>query len=157
VTREVTNACLDLPAEAPGVVAVSATGFTNLKSYYSSYGQGVIDVAAPGGDTRVRNPSVSTITDAVLSTVPLGWGYSQGTSMASPHAAGVAALALSAHPGMTPAALASFLQRTADPLPCPPGLYDPRPGLPQYQATCSGGNVNSFYGHGLVDAAAAVR
>jgi hypothetical protein len=100
---------------------------------------------------------VSTITDAVLSTVPTGWGYSQGTSMASPHAAGVAALALSAHPGMTPAALASFLQRTADPLPCPPGLYDPRPGLPQYQATCSGGNVNSFYGHGLVDAAAAVR
>jgi subtilisin family serine protease len=161
-TREVTNACVDLPVEAPGVVAVAATGFTNKKSYYSSYGQGVIDVAAPGGDTRVRDYHVSTITDAILSTGinaggVLGWNYKQGTSMASPHATGVAALALSAHPGLTPSALASFLERSATPLDCPPGLYDPRPNLPRYQATCSGGQVNSFYGHGLVDALAAVQ
>ena len=42
-----------------------------------------------------------------------GWGYMQGTSMASPHAAGVAALALSAHPNLQPGALASLLERTA--------------------------------------------
>jgi hypothetical protein len=36
-------------------VTVSAVGPTRLKSYYSSYGQGVVDVAAPGGDTRFRN------------------------------------------------------------------------------------------------------
>jgi subtilisin family serine protease len=161
-TREVTNACVDLPAEAPGVVAVSATGFTNKKSYYSSYGQGVIDVAGPGGDTRVRDFHTSTITDAVLSTGinggQPGWNYKQGTSMATPHVVGVAALALAAHPGLTPAALQSKLQNTADPLACPPGVYDPRPDHPEYRATCSGGTqANAFYGHGLVDAAAVVH
>ncbi|HEX6365694.1 MAG TPA: S8 family serine peptidase [Agromyces sp.] len=155
-TREINNACRDLPAEAPGVVTVSAVGPGELKSYYSSYGQGVVDVTAPGGDTRWRNPAVSTSTDAVLSTVPGGWGYSQGTSMAGPHAAGVAALALSAHPGMKPGQLASFLERTATPLPCPEGVYDPRPGLP-YQATCTGGNRNGFYGAGNVNALNAVQ
>jgi len=160
-TREVTNACVDLPAEAPGVVAVSATGYTTQKSYYSSYGLGVVDVAAPGGDTRVRNYHVSTITDAVLSTginngAP-GWNYKQGTSMATPHVVGVAALALSTHPGLTPAALQSQLENTADPLACPEGVYDPRPDHPEYKASCSGGTVNAFYGHGLVNAASAVR
>jgi subtilisin family serine protease len=155
-TREINAACLDLPAEAPGVVTVSAVGTVQLKSYYSSYGQGVVDVAAPGGDTRQPNPAVSTIANAVLSTVVGGWGYSQGTSMASPHAAGVAALALSAHPGLQPAALASFLERTSEPLPCPPGVYDPRPGLPQFQATCTGGTRNGFYGAGEVNALNAV-
>ena len=155
--RTITGACVDLPAEAPGVVTVSAVGPGELKSYYSSYGQGVVDVAAPGGDTRWRNPNVSTISDAVLSTVPGGWGYSQGTSMASPHVAGVAALALSAHPTLSPGALASMLERTADPLPCPPGVYDPRPTLPQYQAVCTGGERNGFYGAGNVNAFNVVR
>jgi subtilisin family serine protease len=159
--REINNACLDLPAEAPGVVTVSAVGTVQLKSYYSSYGQGVVEVAAPGGDTRQPNPAVSTTANAVLSTVinvntkVNGYGYSQGTSMASPHAAGVAALALSVNPHLTPGALASLLQRTAVALPCPPGIYDPRPGLP-FQAQCSGGNRNSFYGAGEVNALNAV-
>jgi subtilisin family serine protease len=157
-TRTITGACLDLPAEAPGVVTVSAVGTMRLKSYYSSYGQGVVEVAAPGGDTRQPNPAVSTTANAVLSatfntvTKTNGWGYKQGTSMASPHVAGVAALALSAHPGMQPAQLASFLQRTAVALPCPPGIYNPRPGLDIYLAECTGGAVNSFYGAGEVNA-----
>lgn len=157
-TREINNACLDLPAEAPGVVTVLAVGPGELKSYYSSYGQGVVDVAAPGGDTRWRNPAVSTPTDAVLSTIPGGgYGYSQGTSMAGPHAAGVAALALSAHPGLQPNALASLLERTAESLPCPEGVYDPRPDMPRYQATCMGGERNGFYGAGNVNAFNAVQ
>ena len=161
--REINAACVDLPAEAPGVVTVSAVGTERLKSYYSSYGEGVVDVSAPGGDTRQPNPAVSTISHAVLSTTinttthVNGWGYLQGTSMASPHAAGVAALALSTHPGLQPAALAAFLERTADPLPCPPGVYDPRPGLPQWQAVCTGGTRNSFYGAGEVNAFTAVK
>jgi subtilisin family serine protease len=161
--REINNACLDLPAEAPGVVTVSALGTVQLKSYYSSYGQGVVDVSAPGGDTRQPNPAVSTIANAVLSTVintvthVNGWGYMQGTSMASPHVAGVAALALSAHPYLQPASLASFLERTADALPCPDGVYNPRPGLDQFLATCTGGNRNGFYGAGEVNAFNAVK
>ena len=65
-TRTINGACLDLPAEAPGVVTVSAVGTMRLKSYYSSYGLGVVDVAAPGGDTRQPNPNVSTTANAVL-------------------------------------------------------------------------------------------
>jgi subtilisin family serine protease len=162
-TREINNACLDLPAEAPGVVTVSAVGTERLKSYYSSYGQGVVEVAAPGGDTRQPNPAVSTTSHAVLSTVinltthVNGWGYMQGTSMASPHVAGVAALALSAHPYLQPGSLVSFLERTADALPCPEGVYNPRPGLNQYLAQCTGGAKNSFYGAGEVNAFNAVR
>ena len=133
-TREINGACLDLPAEAPGVVTVSAVGTQRLKSYYSSYGQGVVDVAAPGGDTRQPNPAVSTIANAVLSSVintvtkVNGWGYMQGTSMASPHAAGVAALALSAHPNLQPAALAAFLERTAERAAVPGGRVQPAAG-----------------------------
>ena len=63
--RTITGACRDLPAEAPGVVTVSAVGPTEQKSYYSSYGQGVVDVTAPGGDSRFRTGGASsTITDA---------------------------------------------------------------------------------------------
>lgn len=166
--RTITGACVDLPAEAPGVVTVSATGPTEQKSYYSSYGQGVVEVAAPGGDTRFRTQGVkSTITDAILSTTfntttkTNGWGYKQGTSMAGPHAAGVAALALSANPTLSPGALASLLQRTAQPIACPDGVYNPVPNISSgphaYDATCYGGERNGFYGAGEVDALAAVK
>ena len=154
--RTITGACRDLPAEAPGVVTVSAVGPTEQKSYYSSYGQGVVDVTAPGGDTRFRTGgAASTLTDGILSTTyntvtkVNGWGYKQGTSMAGPHAAGVAALAVSAHPDMKVGQLASFLERTATALECPVGVYEPRPGFP---ATCTGGDRNGFYGAGNVNA-----
>ncbi|MEU3456940.1 S8 family serine peptidase [Micromonospora sp. NPDC006766] len=161
--QNLTSACLDLPAQAPGVVTVSAVGPTGQKSYYSSYGQGEIDVTAPGGDTRVRTQGrSSTSTDGILSTTfntatkTNGWGYKQGTSMSGPHATGVAALALSAHPNMTPGQLSSFLQRTAVSMSCPKGVYNPVPLWPgrpnDYDATCSGGNRNGFYGFGMVDA-----
>ncbi|MFI5837284.1 S8 family peptidase [Micromonospora sp. NPDC051300] len=166
--ENLTSACLDLPAEVPGVVTVAAVGPTGEKSYYSSYGQGVIDVTAPGGDTRFRTQGArSTSTDGILSTTfntvtrTNGWGYKQGTSMSGPHATGVAALALSAHPGMTPGQLSSFLERTAVAKSCPAGVYNPVPLIPTgpnaYDATCSGGNRNGFYGAGLVDAYNAVR
>jgi subtilisin family serine protease len=161
-TREINAACLDLPAEAPGVVTVSALGRVQRKSYYSSYGNGVVDVSAPGGDTRQPDPSVSTIANAILSTTintttrVNGWGYLQGTSMASPHAAGVAALILSQHPGMSPGTLAAALENSSVPHACPEGIYDPRPGLPQFQATCTGGQRNGFYGAGEVNALNAV-
>ena len=163
--RTITGACVDLPAEAPGVVTVSATGPTQLKSYYSSYGQGVVDVTAPGGDTRFRTRAPARpLTDGILSTTfntmtrTNGWGYKQGTSMAGPHAAGVAALAVSAHPGLTPGALASTLERTATALPCPRASTTRcRPSGTTYEATCSGGARNGFYGAGEVNAFNVVR
>ncbi|MCW3840470.1 S8 family serine peptidase [Micromonospora yasonensis] len=169
--EDLNSACLDLPAEAPGVVTVAAVGPTGQKSYYSSYGLGVVDVTAPGGDTRFRTQGArSTLADGILSTTfntatrTNGWGYKQGTSMSGPHVTGVAALALSAHPGMTPSALSSFLERTAVAQPCPAGVYDPVPNwpVPVPPATlphnigpsyCSGGTArNAFYGAGMVDA-----
>ena len=61
VTRTVDpSACPDIPTMLPGVVTVSATGAKNLKSSYSNYGLGVIDVAAPGGDsTRYQAPDAA--------------------------------------------------------------------------------------------------
>jgi hypothetical protein len=68
----------------------------------------------------------------------------------------VAALALWLS-GLQPASLAAFLERTAEELPCPAGVYNPRPGLDQYLAECTGGNRNSFYGAGEVNAYNAVK
>ena len=162
--RTLTSACMVLPGEAPGVTTVSSVGRAERKSYFSSYGQGVVDVTAPGGDVRQPDPARSDTTGAVLSTTwntrtkTDGYGYKQGTSMSSPHAAGVAALALSAHPELKGGSLASFLERTATPLACPEGVYDPRPGLTQFLAECDGGTArNGFYGAGNVDALAAVQ
>lgn len=80
--------------------------------------------------------------------------------MAGPHVAGVAALAVSAHPGLEPGALASVLERTATALPCPEGVYNPVPKIPSgadYSATCTGGQRNGFYGAGQVNALEVVR
>ena len=155
-TREVNGACLVLPAEAPGVVTVSATGPTGLTSFYSSYGLGVVEVAAPGGDSRVPG---SEPNGRVFSTIwpGNGWGYSQGTSMAAPHVSGVIALIRSLQPDKSPGAVTSLLQRTADELACPPGgTYTP-PGGGVVTHTCYGSTQNNgFYGHGEVNAYSAV-
>jgi subtilisin family serine protease len=140
--RPVDAHCSVLPAELPGVVAVSAVGAQRVKSDYSSYGLGVIAVTAPGGD-RAQPPSASS-SGCVLSTVPGGYGYACGTSMATPHVSGVAALLASTHPEAGPHELARLLRQQADPLPGPlsnPGQHD---------------DPAAFYGAGLVDAVHAV-
>jgi subtilisin family serine protease len=85
--------CAVVPAEAEGVIGTSALGPENEKAYYSSYGTGAADVAAPGGNPEFLE---ETCVDEVLSTIPGQlWGCFSGTSMASPHTAGVAALIVS--------------------------------------------------------------
>jgi subtilisin family serine protease len=79
--------CRVVPAESPGVIGVTALGPTSALASYSNYGYGAADVAAPGGDGLETDSS-----QAILSTVPGAWASLNGTSMASPHAAGVAAL-----------------------------------------------------------------
>ncbi|TQF03005.1 S8 family serine peptidase [Kitasatospora acidiphila] len=158
VSRPVDDSCLELPAELPGVIAVSAVGSQGVKSYYSSYGAGVVTVAAPGGDAQFQIPDTPDRNGRVLSTLPGNkYGYMQGTSMATPHATGVVALLASAHPGASPAELTALLTAEAHPIACPTGPFNPG-GTGAWAATCEGSPLdNGFYGHGLVDANAAVR
>jgi subtilisin family serine protease len=148
--RPVDQHCNVLPAELPGVVAVSAIGAQRVKSEYSSYGSGVVAVTAPGGDWA--QPSGVSSSGCVLSTVPGGYGYLCGTSMAAPHVAGVAALLASVRPEAGPEELATLLRNQAEPLPCPSGNVD----RDDPAAACPGQAGDAFYGHGLVDALAAV-
>ncbi|MFD7461467.1 MULTISPECIES: S8 family serine peptidase [unclassified Streptomyces] len=149
--------CYDVPTQLPGVVTVSATGVNNLKSYYSSYGEGVVDVAAPGGDRLYQIPDTPSKNGRILSTMPNNqYGFLQGTSMAAPHASGVAALLKSEHPYATPAQLQALLKAQADNPGCPES-YD-QDGDGDQDAVCEGGKrVNGFYGFGVVNALDAVK
>ncbi|MFJ3230546.1 S8 family peptidase [Streptomyces sp. NPDC086787] len=158
VTRTVDpHKCFDVPTQLPGVVTVSAVGVKGAKSYYSSYGKGVIDVAGPGGD-KYQIPGTPSQNGRILSTLPNNqYGFLQGTSMASPHVAAVAALLKSTHPHASPAQLQALLKAEADNPGCPAGPYD-GDGDGVVDATCVGGkHVNGFYGHGVVNALRAVR
>ena len=137
-----------MPTQLPGVVTVSSTGVENAKSYFSTYGKGVIDVAAPGGDGRYQIPDTPSKNGRILSTLPGGtYGFLQGTSMASPHARGVAALLKSTHPRATPAQLQALLKAQADETACPTA-YD-QDGDGTQDAVCKGGKrLNGFYGTG---------
>ncbi|MBB5933706.1 S8 family peptidase [Streptomyces zagrosensis] len=155
--------CLDAPTQLPGVVTVSATGVKSLKSYYSNYGlnpsaaSGQIDVAGPGGD-RYQVPELPAKDGRILSTMPGGdYAYLQGTSMAGPHVAGVAALVRSTHPKSSPQEVQWLLKQQADNPGCPTAPYDPDSDG-DVDATCTGTkHVNSFYGYGIVDALDAVK
>ncbi len=156
VERVTGNQCLDMPTELPGVVGVSAVGPEGRKSFYSNYGITETDVTAPGGDSR----QVADTPDGngrVLSTIPGGgYGYSQGTSMASPHTTGVVALIRSRHPHWSVGLVHAALGIEADRIACPPGVYDPD-GSGAFLATCQGGHSGrGFYGAGMIDALDAV-
>jgi lantibiotic leader peptide-processing serine protease len=177
VSRPVNNSCVVLPQELPGVVVVTATGAQNLLTWYSTYGN-LTDVTAPGGSRyqtptfdssrgRVLAPYSSTAGDLAgeaaigrLVVDPDGnfYAWLNGTSMAAPHAAGVAALIRAAHPGMSQGAVAAKLRQTATKMACPT-THDPGVeffGVPLQ--ICKGGiGSNSFYGAGLVNALAAAR
>jgi lantibiotic leader peptide-processing serine protease len=171
VLRAIHNDCAVVPVEVPGVIGVTANGNLELKSFYSSYGVASADVIAPGGDSILQRTTAAP-NGRVLSTWPAAFRctrkvvdsgatycYLQGTSMASPHAAGVAALIASR--GITsPGAVAAKLQNTADHIDCPPdpSIYSFFPavdnGAPQ---VCQGDlDYNSFNGHGQINALRAV-
>ncbi len=131
---------ISYPARYTNAIAVGATDFAGNRSYYSQYGTG-IDVTAPGGDVTA-DLNGDGYGDGVLqqtigtSVTSFGYYFYQGTSMATPHAAGVAALIKSANPSLNNAQIRSILESTC---------VDR--GAAGYDTT---------YGYGIVDAAAAV-
>ncbi|QTL37977.1 S8 family peptidase [Pseudoalteromonas viridis] len=124
------------PGNCSGIINVASVGRNGGRAYYSNYGSN-IDVAAPGGAQSFANDP-----EGILSTYNAGsngpssdsYAYSQGTSMAAPHVAGVAALIKQAKPSASPDEVESILKNTTRSFP----------------ATCSS------CGTGIVDASAAV-
>jgi len=86
------------PASLPGVVAVSATGPTDARAPYSSWGPEVV-LSAPGGDKTKKGGGI--LQDTVSRGSKDGHAFQefQGTSMATPHVAGAAAVIWSATGG----------------------------------------------------------
>jgi subtilisin family serine protease len=115
--QPIQNACDVVPAETAGVIGTMALGPQSEKASYSNYGTGATDVAAPGG-----NGTTGDCTTTILSTLPgNAYGCIQGTSMASPHTAGLAALIASQFGSLgadgdwkiDPTRIESILQATA--------------------------------------------
>jgi len=102
------------PAAYEGVIGVSATNPQATKASYSNFGT-YVDIAAPGGEMQqgVNFGVLSTVADDSSGERVQALAFSQGTSMAAPHVAGVIALMKAVHPGLTEAELVSLISSCA--------------------------------------------
>ena len=111
----------------PEVLTVGAIKKTGVRANFSSTGP-ALDVVAPGVD--------------IYSTVPNGgMAYKDGTSMATPHVAGLAALILERNPRLTGQQVRDIIEKTSK-----------KVGSTSYNINKPNGTWNSYYGYGLVDA-----
>lgn len=128
--NESQDASASRPANCSNVVAVAASTPGGTLSYYSNYGS-TVDLTAPGGDVRVAGGGIlSTLNTGTTTPAAPRYASYQGTSMAAPHIAGLAALMASARPSMLPAEVESTLKQGTRPMPggcslgCGAGLSD---------------------------------
>ncbi|GAB4190067.1 MAG: hypothetical protein Tsb002_17720 [Wenzhouxiangellaceae bacterium] len=130
-----TNASNARPANCSNVITVAALDRQGNRASYSNFGA-VVDVTAPGGETAVNSNGVlSTLNTGSTTPSSQTYAFYQGTSMAAPHVAGLAALMLDADGTLTPAQIESTMKANARPIP----------------GSCSGG-----CGSGVADAAATI-
>lgn len=136
------------PANCDGVISIAANGPDGSRAYYSNYGAG-IDVMAAGGDqsSSTQDGIVSTVNTGTRQRVAAGYGWMQGTSMATPHVAGVVAMMYQINPNLTYNEVLNILRRTVKAnttcnLGCGAGIVDAnaavtetRNRLPQPQPT----------------------
>ncbi|MDJ0852366.1 MAG: S8 family serine peptidase [Myxococcota bacterium] len=130
------------PAAYDSVISVAAVDASRRLAPYSNWGS-TIDVAAPGGDFGA-DLAGDGFADGVLSTLydpgtpsdPFVYAFSEGTSMAAPHVAGVVALMLGVNDTLTPGDIHMLLDQGS-------------------LTEVVGSSI--FYGNGLIDAFAAVR
>ncbi|MDH0863401.1 S8 family peptidase [Mitsuaria sp. GD03876] len=110
------NASNSSPANCSGVVTVAATDRYGARAYYSNYGS-IVTLAGPGGDVRASasNGILSTLNAGKTTPGADSYAYYQGTSMATPHVAGVAALLYAAKPTATPDQIKTALTSSARP------------------------------------------
>ncbi|MFF0319808.1 S8 family serine peptidase [Nonomuraea angiospora] len=187
--RQVDNSCVNVPAESAGVISVAGLGPSGRKAIYSDYGVEQADVSAPGGDAldgkgaKATRSILGAAPEHVLRAAgridakgePKGadvvkdckggtcayYQYLDGTSMAAPHATGVAAILISrfGKPGkggleLAPATVEDLLYKTATPKACPvPREYVYKAYGQDITQVCEGDEAdNGFFGHGVVDA-----
>ena len=136
------------PAAYDGVVSVSAVRYDKTLSRYSNFGSS-IDLSAPGGDSSVDQNGdgypdgiFSTLADTRTGSRQPSVAFSQGTSMAAPHVAGVAALMRSLHPALTPANFDAAIVSGQ---------------ITQDLGNDGAATRNNQYGYGLIDALKAVQ
>ncbi|MCD9031895.1 S8 family peptidase [Luteimonas sp. Y-2-2-4F] len=148
------------PGNCPGAINVAATGITGQRAYYSNYGASIA-LSAPGGGTFANDGSSGDPVRAgyVWSAVNLGdrspgdpgYGGMSGTSMAAPHVAGVAALAISAalqagRPVPTPDQMREILLQTSRDFPAAPlrrigvGILDAHKAAARAAGAAAGGD-----------------
>ncbi len=134
---------VNYPAAYYRCIAVGATNFNGVKADYSNYGTD-LDVVAPGGDGQ--DLSGDGYMDGVLQNTfniqtndptDFNWWFLTGTSMATPHVSGIAALMLEANSEATP--------------------YDIREALENTARDMGDQGWDQYYGHGLVNAPAALE
>ncbi|MFC1442041.1 S8 family serine peptidase [Streptacidiphilus sp. N1-10] len=127
--------CIRLPGGLPGVVDVTAVDADGSLAGYSNWGEGRVQLAAPGGDPD-GGPDQSVVSDWP------GGGYAAlaGTSMAAAHVSAAAAVEAARHPGDSSAELVRLLEQAALPVQCPSGNVG--------GSGCPGA---AYYGYGLVE------